>query len=151
MGLKISFSRIWKKPYFRVRAASRRQRLSRAGHNVTIPGLAQPGSRSGMGSERKRWGSARWLASYRDDRNPSARLGSLELVDRSTTGSNSCEPSGRSVDGGIAQRTGLDAVDELKHLAKVRVAGPNPVFRSRIRLPCWDDVAQPRGVTAERL
>ena len=35
------------------------------------------------------------------------------------------------MDGGPAQRTGQDTMDELKHLAKVRVAGSNPVFRSR--------------------
>jgi hypothetical protein len=34
------------------------------------------------------------------------------------------------VDGEPAQSTRPDAVDELKHLAKVRVAGSNPVFRS---------------------
>jgi hypothetical protein len=38
---------------------------------------------------------------------------------------------GHCVDGGAAQRTCPDTVDELKHLAKVRVAGSNPVFRSR--------------------
>ena len=32
--------------------------------------------------------------------------------------------------GGPVQRTRLDALNELKHLAKVRVAGSNPVFRS---------------------
>ena len=36
------------------------------------------------------------------------------------------------MDGRPAQRTRLDAVDEVKHLAKVRVAGSNPVFRSII-------------------
>ena len=40
------------------------------------------------------------------------------------------ELPGPSVDGGAAQRICLDAADELKHLAKVRVAGSNPVFRS---------------------
>ena len=34
------------------------------------------------------------------------------------------------MDGGPAQRTAKDTMDELKHLAKVRVAGSNPVFRS---------------------
>ena len=39
---------------------------------------------------------------------------------------------GHSVDGRPAQRTRPDAPDKLKHLfAKVRVAGSNPVFRSR--------------------
>jgi hypothetical protein len=33
------------------------------------------------------------------------------------------------------QRTCLDAVDELKRLAKLRVAGSNPVFRSRETVP----------------
>jgi len=36
------------------------------------------------------------------------------------------------VDGWPVQGTGLDIVDELKHLAKVRVAGSNPVFRSHV-------------------
>jgi hypothetical protein len=52
------------------------------------------------------------------------------VVDRSTTGLNSDGLGGRSVDGMPAQRAGLDASDKLKHLAKVRVAGSNPVFRS---------------------
>ena len=52
------------------------------------------------------------------------------VVDRSTTGSNSGGFGGRSVDGRPAQRNRQDALDELKHLAKVRVAGSNPVFRS---------------------
>jgi hypothetical protein len=51
-------------------------------------------------------------------------------VDRSTTGSNSADPGGQSVDGRAARRTRRDVLDELKHLAKVRVAGSNPVFRS---------------------
>ena len=34
------------------------------------------------------------------------------------------------MDRGAGQRTELDVVDELKHLAKVGVAGSNPVFRS---------------------
>jgi hypothetical protein len=34
------------------------------------------------------------------------------------------------VDGRPVQGTHQNAVDELKHLAKVRVAGSNPVFRS---------------------
>ena len=53
------------------------------------------------------------------------------VVDRSTTGSNSVGFGGLSVDGRQAQRTSSDTADELKHLAKVRVAGSNPVFRSR--------------------
>jgi hypothetical protein len=52
------------------------------------------------------------------------------VVDRSTTGLNSGGLGGHSEDGGPAQRIRLDTVDELKHLAKVRVAGSNPVFRS---------------------
>ncbi len=52
------------------------------------------------------------------------------VVDRSTTGSNSGVFGGQSVDGCPAQRTRPDAVDDLKHLAKVRVADSNPVFRS---------------------
>jgi hypothetical protein len=45
----------------------------------------------------------------------------LPVVDRSTTGSNSGDPGGQSVDRGAAHGTDLDAVDGLKHLAKVRV------------------------------
>ena len=52
------------------------------------------------------------------------------VVDRSATGSNSGAFGGQSVDGCPAQRTRPNAVDDLKHLAKVRVAGSNPVFRS---------------------
>ena len=37
---------------------------------------------------------------------------------------------GHCVDGGAVQRICPDALDKLKHLAKVRVAGSNPVFRS---------------------
>lgn len=53
------------------------------------------------------------------------------VVDRSTTGMNSGAFGGLSVDGRPVQRTRQDTVDELNHLAKVRVAGPNPVFRSK--------------------
>jgi hypothetical protein len=42
--------------------------------------------------------------------------GSKSVVDRSTTRLNSGETDGLSVDGGAGQRTGLDAMDELKHL-----------------------------------
>ena len=35
------------------------------------------------------------------------------------------------MDGRAAQRLALDAMDELAYLAKVRVAGSIPVFRSR--------------------
>jgi hypothetical protein len=52
------------------------------------------------------------------------------IVDRSTTGLSSGGFSGRSADGRPAQRIRQDVADELKHLAKVRVAGSNPVFRS---------------------
>jgi hypothetical protein len=52
------------------------------------------------------------------------------VVDRSTTVLNSGGFGGPCVDGRPARRTRHDAVDELKHLAKVRVAGSNPVFRS---------------------
>ena len=55
---------------------------------------------------------------------------SIPWVDRSTTGLNSGGFGGRSVDGRPAQRTRQDTVDELKHLAKVRAAGSNPLFRS---------------------
>ena len=39
--------------------------------------------------------------------------------------------SGNWVDGTALRRTGADLQDEIRHLAKVRVAGSNPVFRSR--------------------
>jgi hypothetical protein len=35
------------------------------------------------------------------------------------------------VDGIAAQGTGVDPIDEKNHLAKVRVAGSNPVVRSK--------------------
>jgi hypothetical protein len=38
---------------------------------------------------------------------------------------------GNWVDRSARQGTGQDPVDENPHLAKVRVAGSNPVFRSR--------------------
>jgi hypothetical protein len=53
-------------------------------------------------------------------------------VDRSTTGLNSGGIGRRSVDGRSVKKTRQDTVDELKHLAKVRVAGSNPVFRSLV-------------------
>jgi hypothetical protein len=37
---------------------------------------------------------------------------------------------GPSGDRRAAHTTGLNSVDELKHLAQVRVAGSNPVFRT---------------------
>jgi hypothetical protein len=52
------------------------------------------------------------------------------VVDRSTTGLISGGFAGRSVDGRPAQETHQDTVDDLNHLAKVRVAGSNLVFRS---------------------
>ena len=52
------------------------------------------------------------------------------VVDRSTTGWDLGEFDGRSLDRRPAQKTRWGPVDELKHLAKVRVAGSNPVFRS---------------------
>jgi hypothetical protein len=58
----------------------------------------------------------------------------VAVVDRSTTGSNSSDPGGQSADAVATHATGLDTVDELNHLAKVRVAGSNPVFRS-IKVP----------------
>jgi len=36
------------------------------------------------------------------------------------------------MDGTAPRRTGADLPDEFRHLAKVRVAGSNPVFRSRL-------------------
>src|ERR1700722_7227783 len=48
------------------------------------------------------------------------------VVDRSTTGSNSGGFGGRSMDGRPAQWIPQDTLDELNHLAKVRVAGSNP-------------------------
>src|ERR1700743_1306415 len=53
------------------------------------------------------------------------------LVDRSTTGFNLGGFGGFSVDGRPVLSTRHDTVDEFKHLAKVRVAGSNPVFRSK--------------------
>ena len=39
---------------------------------------------------------------------------------------------GQSVDVGAARWAAVDALDELKHLAKVRVASSIPVFRSKM-------------------
>ena len=78
-----------------------------------------------------------WASGGCDSCSASGSCGALGMkgpylvVDRSTTGLNSGESGGRSVDGRPVQRTGLDALDEFKHLAKVRVAGSNPVFRSK--------------------
>jgi len=54
----------------------------------------------------------------------------LGVVDRSTTGFDSGGFGGRSVDGRPGHRTRRETMDELKHLAKVRVAG----FESRLQL-----------------
>jgi hypothetical protein len=53
------------------------------------------------------------------------------VVDRSTTRLNWGGFGGRPLDGRPVRRTHMDTLDELNHLAKVRVAGSNPVFRSR--------------------
>ena len=53
------------------------------------------------------------------------------VVDRSTTGRISGGFNGNWADGIAAQGTGVDPMDEKDHLAKVRVAGSNPVVRSR--------------------
>jgi hypothetical protein len=37
-----------------------------------------------------------------------------------------------SADGATARENGLDTVDESRHVAKVMVAGSNPVFRSKL-------------------
>jgi hypothetical protein len=52
------------------------------------------------------------------------------VVDRSTTGRISGGFNGNWADGIAAQGTGVDPMDEKNHLAKVRVAGSNPVVRS---------------------
>ena len=54
------------------------------------------------------------------------------VVDRSTTVRISGGFNGNWADGIAAQGTGVDplSTDEKNHLAKVRVAGPNPVVRS---------------------
>jgi hypothetical protein len=52
-------------------------------------------------------------------------------VDRSTTGLISTGLSGNGVDRDAAQATGVDLMDENNHLAKVKVAGSNPVVRSK--------------------
>ena len=58
------------------------------------------------------------------------------VVDRSTTRTNPDKPGGHSMDGSACQRIVENWVDESHHLAKVRVAGSNPVFRSK-RIP-WE-------------
>jgi len=52
---------------------------------------------------------------------PALRSKDALVVSRSTRGLNSGCFGGRSVDGRPAQRTCLDTVDELKHIAKVKV------------------------------
>ena len=65
------------------------------------------------------------------------------VVDCSTRGLNSVAMDGRSLDERAAHRTGPHTLDERKHLAKLRVAGSNPVFRSivaaqgRFFRPIW--------------
>ena len=56
------------------------------------------------------------------------------VVDRSTTGLNLGGFDGRFVDGRPAHGTRPDVIDELKHLAKVRVAGSNPVVPLQLGL-----------------
>jgi hypothetical protein len=53
------------------------------------------------------------------------------VVDRATTGWNLGKPDGNWVDGIVAPASGWTPLDENNHLAKVRVAGSNPVVRSR--------------------
>ncbi len=53
------------------------------------------------------------------------------VVDRSTTWHNSDSLNGNWVDRIAALGTGVDQTDEKNHLAKVRVAGSNPVVRSK--------------------
>jgi hypothetical protein len=43
------------------------------------------------------------------------------VVDRSTAGSYSGDPGVRSLDGGAVQNTGLNSLDQFKHLARVLV------------------------------
>ena len=40
------------------------------------------------------------------------------------------DEGGNWVDGTAIQRTGWEFIDQIHHLAKVRVVGSNPVFRS---------------------
>ena len=54
----------------------------------------------------------------------------VPLVDRSTTAANSGELGGHAVDRSARRLTEANQLDESHHLAKVRVAGSNPVFRS---------------------
>jgi hypothetical protein len=53
------------------------------------------------------------------------------VVDRSTARRMSGGRNGNWVDGIAAQATGAELVDETNHLAKVRIAGSNPVVRSK--------------------
>jgi hypothetical protein len=47
---------------------------------------------------------------------------------------------GNWLDGTAGQRFGENPVDEYCHLAKVRVAGSNPVFRSKMWRMSWGNV-----------
>jgi hypothetical protein len=53
------------------------------------------------------------------------------VVERSATGQNPGGCRGLPVDRGAGRQIAEDPIDKSHHLAKVRVAGSNPVFRSR--------------------
>src|SRR5580704_13605780 len=59
-----------------------------------------------------------------------ARLPLQLLVDRSNTGPHSGGSNGQTVDVVARRRVARSWLDESNHLAKVRVARSNPVFRS---------------------
>ena len=87
------------------------------------------------------------------DRGPSISgpVGAWALVvDRSTTGWNLGIRVGNWVDGSAAHRTGPDAGDEKNHLAKVRVAGSNPVVRSKEKARSEGTKVTPSGPSARR-
>jgi hypothetical protein len=68
-------------------------------------------------------GRCQWRARMSPARRPRDRI-----VDRSTTGANWMD----RVDGPAFQGTRRTQTDENHHLANVRVAGSNPVFRSAV-------------------
>jgi hypothetical protein len=59
-----------------------------------------------------------------------ARTYRMAIVDRSTTGAGLRGRGGNWLDATERRETGVDLKDKNPHLAKVRVAGSNPVFRS---------------------
>jgi hypothetical protein len=56
-------------------------------------------------------------------------LPATAIVERSTTATERMDEVENWVNGTASQATGRNKMDQIQHLAKVRVAGSNPVFR----------------------